>query len=109
MRWFALLACLVHGTVIAAEATYPTKPVRMIVAVPPGGPADTLARLVAPKLTERMGQTIVVDNRSIYANVRYSPLKDFAPITLGITVPNILIVHPSVPATSTKELIALAK
>ena len=142
MRWFALLACLVHGTVIAAEPTYPTKPVRMIVAVPPGGPADTLARLVAPKLTERMGQTIVVDNRpgangniayettaraapdgytftavaagivinpSIYANVRYSPLKDFAPLTLGITVPNILIVHPSVPATSTKELIALAK
>jgi tripartite-type tricarboxylate transporter receptor subunit TctC len=114
----------------------------MIVAVPPGGPADTLARLVAPRLTEALGQTIVIDNRpgangiiayettaraapdgytftavaagvvinpSLYGNVKYDPLKDFAPITLGITVPNILIVHPSVAATSVKELIALAK
>ena len=114
----------------------------MIVAVPPGGPADTLARLVAPKLTEVLGRTVVIDNRpgangniayemtaraapdgytftavaagvvinpSLYRDVNYDPLKDFAPITLGITVPNILIVHPSVPAKSVKELIALAK
>lgn len=142
MRWVALLAGLLSGGAIAADLAYPTKPVRMIVAVPPGGPADTLARLVAPKLTERMGQTIVVDNRpgangniayettahappdgytftavaagvvinpSIYPNVRFNPLKDFAPITLGITVPNILVVHPSVAATSVKELVAIAK
>jgi tripartite-type tricarboxylate transporter receptor subunit TctC len=126
----------------AAEPPYPTKPIRMIVAVPPGGPADTLARLVAPKLTESLGRTIVIDNRpgangniayeitaravpdgytftavaagvvinpSLYRDVAYDPLKDFAPLTLGVTLPNILVVHPSVPAKSVKELIALAK
>ena len=123
-------------------AAYPTKPIRMIVAVPPGGPADTLARIVAPRLTDAFGQTVVIDNRpgangiiayettaraapdghtfaavaagvvinaSLYKSVPYDPIKDFAPITLGITVPNILVVHPSVPANSVKELIALAK
>lgn len=133
---------LIAASAVAAEPAYPTKPIRMIVAVPPGGPADTLSRLVAPKLTQSLGQTVVIDNRpgangniayeltaratpdghtftavaagvvinpSLYASVAYDPLKDFAPITLGITVPNILVVHPSVPAASVKELIALAK
>lgn len=114
----------------------------MIVAVPPGGPADTLARMVAPRLSESLGQTVVIDNRpgangniayemaarsapdgytfvlvaagvainpSLYREVRFDPVKDFAAITHGISVPNILIVHPSVPATSVKELIALGK
>jgi tripartite-type tricarboxylate transporter receptor subunit TctC len=134
---FALLS----ATAGAAE-TYPNKPIRMIVAVPPGGPADTLARLVSPKMTESLGQTVVIDNRpgangniayemaaraaadgytfvlaaagiainpSLYREVRFDPVKDFAAITQGISVPNILIVHPSVPATSVKELIALGK
>lgn len=126
----------------AYAQTYPTKPVRMIIAVPPGGPADTLSRLVAPKLTEALGQTFVLDNRpgangniayelaaksvpdgytlvavaagvainpSLYREVKYDPIKDFAPLSLGITVPNILVVHPSVPVKSVKELIAHAK
>ena len=121
---------------------YPVKPVRMIVAVPPGGPADTLARMVGPRLSEALGQTVVIDNRpgangniayemvahavpdgytfvlvaagiainpSLYREVKYDVSKDFAPITQGIAVPNILVVHPSVAATSVKELIALAK
>src|SRR3712207_5520468 len=60
----SLLTCV--GTVAVAaggESVYPTKPIRMIVAVPPGGPADTLARLVSPKLTEALGRTVVIDNR----------------------------------------------
>src|SRR6185295_14474824 len=126
----------------AAEPAYPTKPIRMIVSVPPGGPADTLARLVAPKLGETLGQTVVIDNRpgangniayemaaravpdgytfvlvaagvainpSLYREVRFDPVRDFAPITLGISVPNILIVHPSVPAASVSELVGFAK
>ena len=139
----AVAAAVMSPHAFAAQPpAYPTKPVRMIVAVPPGGPADTLARLVAPKLTEALGQTVVIDNRpgangiiayettaraapdghtftavaagvvinaSLYKSVPYDPIKDFAPITLGITVPNILVVHPSVAATSTKDLIALAR
>lgn len=114
----------------------------MIVAVPPGGPADTLSRLVSPKLSEALGQMIVIDNRpgangniayemtaravpdgytitavaagvainpSLYREVKFDPIKDFAPITQGISVPNILVVHPSVPANSVSELIAYAK
>lgn len=125
-----------------ASAAYPVKPIRLIVAVPPGGPADTLSRLISPRLTEALGQTIVIDNRpgangniayetvaravpdgytitavaagvainpSLYRDVNYDPVRDFAPITQGISVPNILVVHPAVAATAVKDLIALAK
>lgn len=138
---FIISSLLLPGGFVQAQ-NYPTKPVRMIVAVPPGGPADTLARLVSPHLSEALGQTVVVDNRpgangiiayemaarsapdgytfvlvaagvainpSLYRNVPYDPVRDFAPITLGITVPNILIVHPSVPAKSVQELVAAIK
>ena len=137
-----LLAAAVISTTNAHAQQYPGKPVRMIVAVPPGGPADTLARMVGPRLSEALGQTVVIDNRpgangniayemvahavpdgytfvlvaagiainpSLYREVKYDVLKDFAPITQGIAVPNILVVHPSVAATSVKDLIALAK
>jgi len=142
LHW-VLACCALAAPVpgLAAES-YPAKPVRMIVAVPSGGPADILARLVGPRLTEVLGQTVVIDNRpgangniayemaaraapdgytfvlvaagvainpSLYREVRYDPLRDFAAITLGVAVPNILIVHPSVPAASVPELIALAK
>jgi tripartite-type tricarboxylate transporter receptor subunit TctC len=126
----------------AAAESYPHKPVRMIVAVPPGGPADTLARLVGPRLAEALAQTVVIDNRpgangiiayemtaravpdgytfalvaagvainpSLYRTVAYDPLKDFAAITHGVSVPNILVVHPSVAAKSVRDLVALAK
>lgn len=139
----ALLCCALLSLAGASHAQgYPNKPVRMIVAVPPGGPADTLARLVGPRLSEALGQAVVIDNRpgangiiayemaahsasdgytfvlvaagvainpSLYRNVPYDPIRDFSPITLGITVPNILVVHPSVAAASVRELIALAK
>jgi tripartite-type tricarboxylate transporter receptor subunit TctC len=139
-----LIAALAASTGMtdAYAQPYPNKPIRMIVAVPPGGPADTLARMVGPRLSEALGQTVVIDNRpgangniayemvahavpdgytfvlvaagiainpSLYREVKYDVLKDFAPITQGISVPNILVVHPSVAANSVKELIALAK
>jgi tripartite-type tricarboxylate transporter receptor subunit TctC len=136
-----IVACLGLSGLAAAAESYPGRPVRMIVAVPPGGPADTLARLVGPRLGEALGQTVVIDNRpgangiiayemaaraapdgytfvlvaagvainpSLYRKVPYDPIKDFAAITQGISVPNILIVHPSVPATSVRDLISVA-
>jgi tripartite-type tricarboxylate transporter receptor subunit TctC len=135
------MACLLTVCGVA-QAAYPDKPVRMLVAVPPGGPADTLARLVSPHLNTALGQAVVIDNRpganggiayettaravpdgytfvlvaagvainpSLYRNVPYHPIRDFAPITLGITVPNILVVHPSVPVKSVQELVAAVK
>ena len=136
----ALTAALASQYVRAVD--YPIKPIRMIVAVPPGGPADTLSRFVSPRLTQALGQTIVIDNRagangniayemtaravpdgytitavaagvainpSLYRDIKFDPVRDFAAITLGITVPNILVVHPSVAANSVQDLIALAK
>jgi tripartite-type tricarboxylate transporter receptor subunit TctC len=59
-----LVYCALASPAIATGAeAYPTRPVRMIVAVPPGGPADILARLVWPRLTDALGQTVVIDNR----------------------------------------------
>ena len=141
-RGLLAIACLACAGIAAAAQSYPTKPVRMIVAVPPGGPADTLARIVGPRLAERLGETVVIDNRpgangiiayemaaraapdgytfvlvaagvainpSLYRNVPYDPIKDFAAVSQGVSVPNILVVHPSVPAKSVQELVALAK
>ncbi|HSQ04533.1 MAG TPA: tripartite tricarboxylate transporter substrate binding protein [Burkholderiales bacterium] len=123
--------------------TYPSKPIRFIVPFAPGGGGDIIVRTVAQKLTERLGQSVVVDNRtgaggnigtetaarspndgytllmanvapmainvSLYRNLPYDPVRDFTPITLMASFPNVLVVHPSVPARSIKELIALAR
>jgi tripartite-type tricarboxylate transporter receptor subunit TctC len=127
----------------ALAQTYPTKTVRMIVAFPPGGTTDILARATAQKLTEAFGQQVVIDNRpgaggnigtelvarsppdgytllaspgstltsnpAVYAKVPFDPVRDFAPVTIIAEVPNVLIVHPSLPVRTVKELIALAK
>jgi len=121
---------------------YPTKPVRVIVGLAPGGGADIVARTVAQKLSQSLGQSFVVDNRSgaagtiaialvaklpadgytllsvasefsayptLYPNVPYDPIKSFAPVSLISYAPFMLVVHPSVPAKTVKELIGLAK
>jgi tripartite-type tricarboxylate transporter receptor subunit TctC len=117
---------------------FPRKPVRML-SGETGGQGDTVSRLIAQGLSGGgLAQNVIVDNRPsvgmgetlakapkdgytllimnnilwvlpLLQNVGYNPLKDFAPITLLISSPNILVVHPSVPARSVKDLIALAK
>jgi len=126
---------------VPALAQYPAKPLRFLVPFPPGGGTDTMARLIAPKLSEALGQQVVIDNRggagatigtdiaatsppdgytlflmtvtntvsvSLYP-VKFDLVRDFAPVTRLATTPHILVVHPSVPARTVKELIALAK
>jgi tripartite-type tricarboxylate transporter receptor subunit TctC len=126
----------------AADA-YPTRPIHLIVPFPPGGSNDILARSVGQRLSEAIGQQIIVDNRggaggligaelaaraapdgytlfvasignlafipALHAKLPYDPIKDFAPVTRLATSAFILVVNPSVPAKSVKDLIALAK
>lgn len=141
MCGLALSMGALSSAVPAAE--YPDKSIRLIVPAAPGGGADFVARIVGTKLTESMGQTIVVDNRAgasgtiaaestakapadghtllmgqstsvviapqLYTKLGYDTLRDLVPVTLVARVPNILVIHPGVAATSVKELIALAK
>jgi tripartite-type tricarboxylate transporter receptor subunit TctC len=128
-----LLACLAWP-LFAQD--YPVKPVR-IVTLAPGGGSDVVARLTAPLLTDALGQQVIVENRGAIASeivarapadgytllVEGSPLwilplfrpvtwdavKDFAPVSLIVSTPSVLVVHPSLPVKSVKELVALAR
>jgi tripartite-type tricarboxylate transporter receptor subunit TctC len=138
----AVLAGLLLGAPASAQ-DYPTRPVILVVPFPAGGGNDTLARIVAEKLSKPLGQQVVVENRggaggtiatravarsapdghtllltytgtlainpTLYPNAGYDPRKDFAPIGLIASLPSVLVVHPSVPARSTAELISHAK
>jgi tripartite-type tricarboxylate transporter receptor subunit TctC len=137
-------AVIVFGFAQAADAqTYPVRPIRLVVPYPPGGPTDFVGRTVGQKLSQFVGQQVVVDNRPgagtiigselvaraapdgytllfgtgggtflaplMIPKVPYDPLRDFAPVTMLVQSPQVLVAHPSVPATSIPELIALAK
>ncbi len=126
--------CLPHA---AFAQAWPTKPIR-IVTVAPGSANDIVARLIAQELRPALGQAVIVDNRGaiaaeivarapadgytlllygsavwlspfIRSHTPYDPVKDFAPITLVAASPNIVVVHPSLPVKSVRELIALAR
>ena len=138
----AILACALASQFAGAQ-TYPAKPIRMVVPTTPGGSVDTLARTIAPKLAERWGQQVIVDNRagaggvvaaeltaksppdgyvvmlgtvaslatnvSLQKKLPYDPVKDFAAVSLVATQNLMLVVHPSVPAKTVKELVRFAK
>ena len=133
-----LLAVAAFGAGAACAQGYPGRPVRFLT-TGLGGSTDLAARTVAQGLTDSVGWTVVVDNRGstivasemvskappdgytllvitdghwrgpLLQKMPFDPVKDFAPITLVSRSPNILVVHPSLPVTSVKELIALAK
>ncbi len=136
----AVVATIVPLT--AAAQTYPLRRVRMIVPYAPAGPTDVAARLIASKLSERLGKQFYVENipgasgnigtgrgvksapdgytvivvannyvvnPALFDNIPYDPHKDFAPVTMAVTTPMVLTVHPSLPAQSVKDLVALIK
>lgn len=138
----ALFAAFSLGPAMAQAQSYPIRPVRIIVPFSAGGAADTPARMLGPKLSEALGQQVLIDNRpgagstigtelvakaapdgytlllisnthainaSLYRKLNYDPIADFAPVLRFATSPNVLVVHPSLPVKSVKELIALAK
>jgi len=132
----------VNGFAFAQEPKFPTKPIRMVVGYAPGGGSDIMGRLIAPQITEAMGQSIIVENRpgaaqnvaaefvarspndgytlfmssaalgvnvSLYSKLNYDPIKDFAPVAVFASSPNLLLVHPSFPAKNIAEFLALVK
>ena len=125
-----------------SSANYPAKSVRMILPFAPGGPSDIIGRALAQKLSEQIGQPVVVDNRpgaggnlgmevgakapadgytitltsptmaispSLYRKLPFDPQKDFAPISMVANIPNIMVVHLSVPVKTLNEYIQLAR
>jgi tripartite-type tricarboxylate transporter receptor subunit TctC len=128
---------------IAAQADYPSRPVRMIVPFAPGGASDFVARIMEPKLAQQLGQSVVIDNRtgasgyvgievasqappdgytillgnigtmaindSVFPKFAVKPLNAFDPVTQVVDVPGCVVVHPSLPVYSLKELIAYIK
>jgi len=127
----------------AAEVSYPTKPIRLIIPFPPGGSADPLGRAIAGWYSDKLGVTVVADNRpgagtaiahtlgaraapdgytlllgassgmstnpASGQKLEYDPLKDFSAVGLAAYVPQLFVVHPSVPAKNITELIDLSK
>lgn len=131
----------------AAAQSYPVKPIRFIVPYPPGGPLDTVARMLADKMKDGLGQPIIVENKpgaggnigadaaaksapdgytmvmgavathainpSLFPKMPYDPVRDFAPVSLVASVPNVLVLNPSVATehgiSNVKDLIAYAK
>jgi tripartite-type tricarboxylate transporter receptor subunit TctC len=126
----------------AAGQAYPSRPIKFVVPFAPGGGTDLVARIVSQRMSEGLGQPVVIENRggaggqigtafvaksapdgytivigstplaighSLYKNLPYDILADFAPVSLVVLQPLLLVVNPSVPAQNLKELIALAK
>lgn len=132
-----------HGaSTQSAGAQYPSRPIRFVVGFPPGGGNDTMARMIGQKLADRVGQSVVIDNRPgaggniaaelvaranpdghtilmissshpiqglLKKNLPYDPIRDFSGVAQLVKYRSVLVIHPSVAASSVRELLALAK
>jgi tripartite-type tricarboxylate transporter receptor subunit TctC len=137
-----LLTALLAATAVHAQP-YPDRPIRVIAAQSAGSSLDTIARMVTPKLSELLGQQMVIDNRGgaggiigvelaaraapdgytlligapssmilsrfTYGKLAFDTTRDFDPVSMIVNAESVMVVHPSVPAKSVKEFIALAK
>lgn len=144
-KWIcvSVWACLLPFLASAQHTDYPSKPIKIVVTFPPGGSSDAIIRMLSPRLNEKLGQSLVVDNRpgaggniglaavakalpdgytlgvgaaggltanvSLYPQMPFDVAKDFAPITMLAAIPFVIVGHPSVPADTLQQLVALAK
>ena len=139
----AAVPLLIAAGAAVAQSAYPQRPVRFIIPFAPGGAGDFVGRVVAAKLTEVLGQTMVVDNRpgasgflgvelgaaakpdgytmvlgnngaivispAVYTTSTVRPVRDLAPISQIVDVPSVLVVHPSMPVKTVRQLIDFCK
>ncbi|MGE0559249.1 MAG: Bug family tripartite tricarboxylate transporter substrate binding protein [Burkholderiales bacterium] len=144
-RLVLLITAISSGLLMTAPAGaqgYPSKPVRMIIPFPPGGSLDIAMRVIGPKMSEVIGQNVIIDSRpgadgnigteivarspadgytvlihavplvvnpSLRRKLPFNVEKDFTPVSLLTASPLVLVVNPSVPAKSIKELVTIAK
>ena len=146
MKVLATLSVVVSMVGLCGPAlaqTYPSKPIRVIVPFVAGGSSDIVARAIALKFQDYLGQPGIVENRpgangaiaaefvaksepdgytilvgsigvfsinaALFRDLRYHPVRDFAPITLAVTTPNVLVTKPGLTAKSVKEVVEFAK
>lgn len=143
-NWLALIFLLVDGVspIVATAQTYPSKPIRFVAAYSAGGPSDIVTRAIGKRMSEVLGQPVIVENRagagghigaasvahaapdgytlllggsyltigpSMYKHLSYDPDKDLVKIALIALNQYLMVVHPTVPVHSVKDLIKLAK
>jgi tripartite-type tricarboxylate transporter receptor subunit TctC len=135
-----LLGCAATGAI--AQDNYPSRPIRFLVGVVPGGATDILARVIGQKMSENWNQQVIIDNRpganqiiaatltvnaapdgytlqmipagfainpSMHKKLPYDPIRDFTAVTMVADVPNIMVVHPSIPVKNVAEFITYAR
>ncbi len=137
LAWWAAAA-----VAVAQSGGFPNKPIRVVIPAAPGGSIDTVMRVIAQRMSESIGQSVVLETRAgastnigneyvarspgdgytllantlplvanvaLFSNLGYDPERDYAAVSLLVSTPSLIAVHPSVPVKSVREFVALAK